>query len=211
MSINVNVLFYRTGITLNPKLEQLEFPRNDIIYIRDLGQGAFGRVFQAKAPGLVADEEFTLVAVKMLKDDASEDMQSDFEKEACLLAEFDHPNIVKLLGVCAVGRPMCLLFEYMGKGDLNEFLRQCSPTNYARSVDTEEQSRQTFRDNQLNHVELLNIALQIASGMVYLSDRKFVHRDLATRNCLIDDNMVVKIADFGLSQKIYLQVSDIHF
>jgi len=41
--------------------------------------------------------------------------------------------------------------------------------------------------------------------MVYLSDRKFVHRDLATRNCLIDDDMVVKIADFGLSQKIYLQ------
>lgn len=88
-----------------------------------MGQGAFGRVFQAKAPGLVPSEEFTLVAVKMLKDDASEDLQDDFEKEACLLAEFDHPNIVKLLGVCAIGRPMCLLFEYMGKGDLNECLR----------------------------------------------------------------------------------------
>lgn len=47
--------------------------------------------------------------------------------------------------------------------------------------------------------------------MVYLSDRKFVHRDLATRNCLIDDQMVVKIADFGLSQKIYLQVSSNQF
>lgn len=117
------LLFYRHGVTLNPKLEQLEFPRNDIIYIKDLGQGAFGRVFQAKAPGLVPGEEFTLVAVKMLKDDATEDLQDDFEKEACLLAEFDHPNIVKLLGVCAIGRPMCLLFEYMGKGDLNEYLR----------------------------------------------------------------------------------------
>lgn len=143
----------------------------------------------------------------MLKDDASEDMQSDFEKEACLLAEFDHPNIVKLLGVCAVGRPMCLLFEYMGKGDLNEFLRQCSPAGYVvRSLDRNEQVRQAFREHQLTHLDLLNIALQIASGMVYLSDRKFVHRDLATRNCLINDDMVVKIADFGLSQKIYLQV-----
>ncbi|KAK9889022.1 hypothetical protein WA026_004308 [Henosepilachna vigintioctopunctata] len=117
-----NMAYHRHGATLNPKLEKLEFPRNDIIYIRDLGQGAFGRVFQARAPGLVSGEEFTVVAVKMLKDDASEDMQDDFEKEACLLSEFDHPNIVKLLGVCAIGRPMCLLFEYMGKGDLNEFL-----------------------------------------------------------------------------------------
>lgn len=202
-----NVAYHRHGATLNPKLEKLEFPRNDIIYIRDLGQGAFGSVFQAKAPGLISGEEFTVVAVKMLKDDASDDMQDDFEKEACLLAEFDHPNIVKLLGVCAVGRPMCLLFEYMGKGDLNEFLRQCSPSNYVvRSViDGEFTNKEIYKDNQLTHLDKINIALQIASGMVYLSDRKFVHRDLATRNCLISDDMVVKIADFGLSQKIYLQ------
>ncbi|XP_017786059.1 PREDICTED: tyrosine-protein kinase transmembrane receptor Ror2 [Nicrophorus vespilloides] len=200
-----NMAYHRTGAQLNPNLEQLEFPRNDIIYIKDLGQGAFGRVFQAKAPGLVPGEEFTLVAVKMLKDDASEDLQDDFEKEACLLAEFDHPNIVKLLGVCAIGRPMCLLFEYMGKGDLNEFLRQCSPSNYVLRSGMDEEQREIFKDNQLGHVDLLEIALQIAAGMVYLSDRKFVHRDLATRNCLIDEHMVVKIADFGLSQKIYLQ------
>ncbi|XP_031336323.1 tyrosine-protein kinase transmembrane receptor Ror2 [Photinus pyralis] len=195
-----NMSYHRTGITLNPKLEQFEYPRNDIIYIRDLGQGAFGRVFQAKAPALMPGEDFTVVAVKMLKEEASEDLQEDFEKEACLLSEFDHPNIVKLLGVCAMGRPMCLLFEYMGRGDLNEFLRQCSPNSHARGVEMEDSHQ-----NQLSHLDLLNIALQIASGMVYLSDRKFVHRDLATRNCLINDAMVVKIADFGLSQKIYLQ------
>ncbi|XP_028148238.1 tyrosine-protein kinase transmembrane receptor Ror2 [Diabrotica virgifera virgifera] len=202
-----NMAYHSHGATLNPKLEKLEFPRNDIIYIRDLGQGAFGSVFQAKAPGLIAGEEFTIVAVKMLKEDASEDMQEDFEKEACLLAEFDHPNIVKLLGVCAVGRPMCLLFEYMGKGDLNEFLRQCSPSNYVvRSiVDGSSPSREIYKDNQISHLDKVNIALQISSGMVYLSQRKFVHRDLATRNCLISEDMVVKIADFGLSQKIYLQ------
>ncbi|XP_066996818.2 tyrosine-protein kinase transmembrane receptor Ror2 [Anabrus simplex] len=198
-----NVAYHSTGAQLNPKLEKLEFPRNDIIYIRDLGQGAFGRVFQAKAPGLVKGEEFTLVAVKMLKDEASEDLQVDFEREACLLAEFDHPNIVKLLGVCAIGRPMCLLFEYMGRGDLNEFLRSCSPSNYI--VRSSEGDGEMFKDVQLTHVDLVNIARQVAAGMVYLSDRKFVHRDLATRNCLINDEMVVKIADFGLSQKIYLQ------
>lgn len=203
-----NQAYHRTGAQLNPRLEQLEFPRNDIIYVRDLGQGAFGRVFQARAPGLVADEEFTLVAVKMLKDDATEDLQDDFEKEACLLAEFDHPNIVKLLGICAIGRPMCLLFEYMARGDLNEYLRQCSTQRNASCFMTKGDNTGDSSDGgemAMSHLQQLNIALQIAAGMVYLSDRKFVHRDLATRNCLINENMVVKIADFGLSQKIYLQ------
>ncbi|KAK0161569.1 hypothetical protein PV327_010028 [Microctonus hyperodae] len=201
-----NDAYHKTGAQLNPKLEILEFPRNNIIYIRDLGQGAFGRVFQAKAPGLIQGEEFTNVAVKMLKEEASEDLLVDFEREACLLAEFDHPNIVKLLGVCALGRPMCLLFEYMGRGDLNEFLRSCCSDNYKFSgVNNKNSVTATDDNSRLSHMDLINIARQVASGMVYLSDRKFVHRDLATRNCLINDQMIVKIADFGLSQKIYLQ------
>jgi len=43
-----NAAYHRHGSSLNPKLEKLEIPRNDIIYIRDLGQGAFGRVFQVR-------------------------------------------------------------------------------------------------------------------------------------------------------------------
>ncbi|XP_037898469.1 tyrosine-protein kinase transmembrane receptor Ror2-like, partial [Glossina fuscipes] len=101
----------------------------------------------------------------------------------------------KLLRVCALGRPMCLLFEFMSPGDLSEFLRSCSP--YA-----------THREHErkpLNEAHLLQIAAHIAAGMVYLSERKFVHHDLATRNCLVIEHMIVKIADFGLSHKIYLQ------
>lgn len=201
-----NANYHQTAAKLNPKLEKLEYPRNDIIYIKDLGQGAFGRVFQGKAPRLMQGEEFTLVAVKMLKDEASQDMQSDFEREACLLAEFDHPNIVKLLGVCAIGSPMCLLFEFMGRGDLNEFLRSCSPSvQLAAQQKTDGNTMSRTMRRELTHRDLLGIARQIANGMVYLSERKFVHRDLATRNCLINEDMVVKIADFGLSHKIYLQ------
>lgn len=55
--------------------------------------------FFSRAPGLLPMEPFTMVAVKMLKEEASADMQNDFQREAALMAEFDHPNIVRLLGV----------------------------------------------------------------------------------------------------------------
>ena len=161
---------------------------------------------QGKAPRLVTGEEFTTVAVKMLKEDATDDLQSDFEKEASILAEFDHPNIVKLLGVCAIGKPMCLLFEFMAKGDLNTYLRSNSPNGYlTRNGSTASGSQFSGGDLRITSIEQANISKQICNGLVYLSDRKFVHRDLASRNCLLDNLGAVKIADFGLSQKIYLQ------
>ncbi len=49
----------------------------------------------------------------------------------------------------------------------------------------------------------MNFASQIASGMEYLAKKKFVHRDLATRNCLVSEDMLIKIADFGMSRDIY--------
>ncbi|XP_018777101.2 muscle, skeletal receptor tyrosine-protein kinase isoform X2 [Serinus canaria] len=202
--LHPNPMYQRMPLLLNPKLLSLEYPRNNIEYVRDIGEGAFGRVFQARAPGLLPYEPFTMVAVKMLKEEASADMQADFQREAALMAEFDNPNIVKLLGVCAVGKPMCLLFEYMAYGDLNEYLRNRSPRNLCSlahgSLDTRLRLPNPLA---LCCTSQLCIAKQVAAGMAYLSERKFVHRDLATRNCLVGENMVVKIADFGLSRNMY--------
>ncbi|KAG9486627.1 hypothetical protein GDO78_006807 [Eleutherodactylus coqui] len=204
--LHPNPMYQRMPLLLNPKLISLEYPRNNIEYVRDIGEGAFGRVFQARAPGLLPYEPFTMVAVKMLKEEASADMQADFQREAALMAEFDHPNIVKLLGVCAVGKPMCLLFEYMAHGDLNEYLRHRSPRALSSLSHSSLATRVRLSDLNpapLSCTDQLHIARQISAGMAYLSERKFVHRDLATRNCLVGENMVVKIADFGLSRNIY--------
>ena len=167
----------------------------------------------------------------MLKEDASEDLQSDFEREASLMADFDHPNIVRLLGVCAVGKPMCLLFEFMSKGDLNEFLRLCSPEHFSlrvprsrnHTIDLEDGLRVEVEEEEeevlevaeraegegvasparLTVSEQLYIAQQVAGGMAYLAQRGYVHRDLATRNCLVGHDLVVKISDFGLARSVH--------
>ncbi|KAG7477177.1 hypothetical protein MATL_G00091250 [Megalops atlanticus] len=204
--LHPNPMYQRLPLLLNSKLLSLEYPRNNVEYVRDIGEGAFGRVFQARAPGLLPSEPYTMVAVKMLKEEASADMQNDFQREAALMAEFDHPNIVRLLGVCAVGKPMCLMFEYMAHGDLNEFLRRRAP-GQQRSLSQASLSGHSLSSElevgPLSCMDQLYISKQVAAGMAYLSERKFVHRDLATRNCLVGENMTVKIADFGLSRNIY--------
>ena len=209
----------RSSADPNP-LSKFEYDRNKIQYIEDIGSGAFGYVFRAKAPGLLrggpmremqfqgASSEASQsgagieIAVKMLKDDATEEQMADFVNEAKLMSSFNHPNIIKLLGVCSVGKPFCLILEYMKNRDLSDFLRRNGPES---DVDVKERVNLTTAD-------LILICQQVASGMSYISEKNYIHRDLATRNCLVSESMAVKISDFGLSQfigtKEYLQVDD---
>ncbi|KAM4662032.1 high affinity nerve growth factor receptor [Discoglossus pictus] len=170
--------------------------RRDIIPKWELGEGAFGKVFLAECYNLTNENEKTLVAVKALKE-ASENARQDFQREAELLTVLQHEHIVKFYGVCTDGEPLIMVFEYMKHGDLNRFLRSHGPD--AKILDNG--NGQPY--GQLNLTQMLQIASQIASGMVYLASLHFVHRDLATRNCLVGTNLVVKIGDFGMSRDIY--------
>ncbi|XP_029437671.1 high affinity nerve growth factor receptor isoform X2 [Rhinatrema bivittatum] len=170
--------------------------RRDIVLKWELGEGAFGKVFLAECYNLTPDQDKMLVAVKALKE-ASETARLDFQREAELLTVLQHEHIVKFYGVCTDGEPLIMVFEYMKHGDLNRFLRSHGPD--ARILDNG--NGQSF--GQLSLSQMLQIATQIASGMVYLASLHFVHRDLATRNCLVGHSLVVKIGDFGMSRDIY--------
>ncbi|NWV86615.1 NTRK1 factor, partial [Dasyornis broadbenti] len=170
--------------------------RRDIVLKWELGEGAFGKVFLAECYNLLPEHEKMLVAVKALKE-VTESARLDFQREAELLTVLQHEHIVKFYGVCTEGEPLIMVFEYMKHGDLNRFLRSHGPD--AKIL--EQGPGQPRGPLALGH--MLHIATQIASGMVYLASLHFVHRDLATRNCLVGHDLVVKIGDFGMSRDIY--------
>ncbi|XP_038069408.1 hepatocyte growth factor receptor-like isoform X1 [Patiria miniata] len=147
----------------------------------ELGQGAFGTVYRAVFNNWSAGER-SIVAVKTVEDaDPSRIVQ--FLKEGLLMKSFNHPNVLKLLGLTfdRSGQPLIVL-PFMANGDLKFFLVK--------------------QKQNLSHTQLTMFAYHVALGMEYLEEQQFVHRDLAARNCLVDDKLVAKIADFGLSRDL---------
>ncbi|XP_026173399.1 high affinity nerve growth factor receptor [Mastacembelus armatus] len=187
---------YFCGIIKDKDMCVQHIKRQDIVLKWELGEGAFGKVYLAECANLSPDSDKMLVAIKTLKD-ANESTRQDFQREAELLTVLQHQHIVRFYGVCTDGEPLAMVFEYMRHGDLNRFLRAHGPD--ARIL---EESKMPPM-GQLTLPQMLHIAAQIASGMVYLASLHFVHRDLATRNCLVGEGLVVKIGDFGMSRDIY--------
>ncbi|KAI2654930.1 hypothetical protein H4Q32_017225 [Labeo rohita] len=187
---------YFCGIIKDKDMCVQHIKRKDIVLKWELGEGAFGKVYLAECANLCPDTDKMLVAIKTLKV-ANESTRQDFQREAELLTVLQHEHIVRFYGVCTDGEPLAMVFEYMRHGDLNRFLRAHGPD--ARILD----EMKVPLMGQLTLPQMLQIAAQIASGMVYLASLHFVHRDLATRNCLVGEGLVVKIGDFGMSRDIY--------
>ncbi|XP_031141360.1 NT-3 growth factor receptor isoform X2 [Sander lucioperca] len=193
-----NPQYFRHGHNCNkPATYVQHIKRRDIILKRELGEGAFGKVFLAECYNLSPTKDKMLVAVKTLKDPTLA-ARKDFQREAELLTNLQHEHIVKFYGVCVDGDPLIMVFEYMKHGDLNKFLRAHGPD---AMILVDGQPLQT--NGELGLSQMFHIASQIAAGMIYLASQHFVHRDLATRNCLVGNGLLVKIGDFGMSRDIY--------
>ncbi|XP_056146387.1 neurotrophic tyrosine kinase, receptor, type 2b [Lampris incognitus] len=188
--------FRNSGSILKSDTFVQHIKRHNIVLKRELGEGAFGKVFLAECYNLTPDQEKLLVAVKTLKE-ASESGRADFYREAELLTNLQHEHIVTFYGVCVESDPLIMVFEYMKHGDLNKFLRTHGPDAVLMA------DGQHSILVELTQSQMLHIAQQIAAGMVYLASQHFVHRDLATRNCLVGENLLVKIGDFGMSRDVY--------
>ncbi|XP_068609211.1 neurotrophic tyrosine kinase, receptor, type 2b [Brachionichthys hirsutus] len=188
--------FRNSGSMLKSDTFVQHIKRHNIVLKRELGEGAFGKVFLAECYNLVPDQEKIHVAIKTLKE-ANESGRADFYREAELLTNLQHQHIITFYGVCVESDPLIMVFEYMKHGDLNRFLRSHGPDAVLMA------DGQHSILVELTQAQMLHIAQQIAAGMVYLASQHFVHRDLATRNCLVGENLLAKIGDFGMSRDVY--------
>ena len=179
---------------------------SNVNIIANIGEGQFGDVFLAETIDIdVTDLGYTnseaissLVAIKILKEDYTASLKQQFEKEIKFMAPLVNANIIKLLGICNKGTPF-IMMEYMKNGDLYMFLRRHYHPAIGKDITTAE--------IQVDIPILLYIALQIANGMRYLASLGFIHRDLAARNCLVGDDYVIKVADFGMVQRSYYNMA----
>ncbi|XP_041124133.1 fibroblast growth factor receptor 3 isoform X6 [Polyodon spathula] len=178
-----------------------EFQRTRLTLGKPLGEGCFGQVVMAEAIGIDKDKpnKPATVAVKMLKDDATDKDLSDLVSEMEMMKMIGkHKNIINLLGACTQDGPLYVLVEYASKGNLREYLRARRPPGMDYSFDTCK-----IPDEQLTFKDLVSCAYQVARGMEYLASQKCIHRDLAARNVLVTDDNVMKIADFGLARDVH--------
>uniref|UniRef100_A0AAY4DDU9 non-specific protein-tyrosine kinase n=1 Tax=Denticeps clupeoides TaxID=299321 RepID=A0AAY4DDU9_9TELE len=149
---------------------------DDVVLGQSIGRGNFGEVFSGR---LRSDN--TPVAVKTCRENLAPELKNRFLMEARILKQYNHPNIVRLIGVCTQKQPIYIIMELVQGGDFISFLR-----NESHNLDSK---------------MLIKMAENVASGMEYLASKKCIHRDLAARNCLVGENSVVKISDFGMSRE----------
>ena len=154
-----------------------EIDSNDIEKESLIGVGEFGDVWKGY---FSRNNQKLPVALKILKPASTEKNKDDFFKEASVMGQFSHPNVIFLYGV-TLKKPIMIVTPFMENGSLDKYI--------------------TINMNNIPFKELIAICYGTSRGMVYLSLLGYVHRDLAARNIILDKDLTPKITDFGLSRE----------
>ncbi|XAR72670.1 Dual-specificity kinase [Bertholletia excelsa] len=139
-----------------------------------IASGSYGDLYK----GTYCSQE---VAIKVLKPErVNSDLQREFAQEVFIMRKVRHRNVVQFIGACTKPPTLCIVTEYMSGGSVYDYLHK---------------QKGTFK-----LPALLRVAIDISKGMNYLHQNNIIHRDLKAANLLMDENEVVKVADFGVAR-----------
>ena len=177
--------------------DSYEVTRESVELSNEIGKVDFGRFFKGTLK--TANGGIQSVAVKMVNEDATPEESADLLHEASIMKKFDSIHIVQLLGIVTKTQPYLVIMELMANGDLKTFLRKNRPVG---GVSTTSNNYTAF---WLHHIipPVSHMAIQIADGMAYMEQKKFVHYNLAARNCMVTADYTVKIGNFDSAQDIH--------
>ncbi|ALR84495.1 putative serine/threonine-protein kinase receptor [Niemeyer virus] len=141
-----------------------------------IGLGSYGVVYRGKWKNV------DVAIKKFIKQKIDENNLLDIREEIAFLKKLHHPNIITMVGASLKKPNICIVTEYMEKGNLRDAMRTCNP--------------------KLEWNQKIKILVNIAKGISYLHsfNPPIIHRDIKPSNILIDENWNVKIADFGFAR-----------
>ncbi|XP_050735621.1 tyrosine-protein kinase Dnt-like [Eriocheir sinensis] len=154
------------------------------VELREVQQeGTFGRVYRAlyQPPD---QPHPTSVTIKTVTESASESQRTVLLSEGLMLAGLSHDNLLGVLGavVSPPEAPPCVILPASSQGNLKRFLQGC---------------------HTLVTREVVSVGVQVLHGLAYLHSRLLLHKDVATRNCVVNGGLQVKLADCALSRDLY--------
>ena len=179
--------YWEPGTTIEGIYSQMshnhfrEIIRSELEGDKVIGEGNFGKVVCGVWKSSLGAVQ---VAMKSIKSEA-DGTDLSFLQEAAILGQFNHPNVLKLLGMVTITKPLMMVTELMRTG-LKEYLKNVKKSELKKF--------ETF--GRL----FIRFTNDIANGMQHLSSKKFVHRDLSARNVLVSNSLTCKISDFGLAR-----------
>jgi hypothetical protein len=172
--------------------QRLHIPGSHLRLLDSVGHGEFGEVYKAHLIGL---KKQRAVAVKTLRGLFSANDVQQILQEVVKMKDFKHPHVIPLIGVC-LDSGVGVVMPFMANGSILSYLKK---ERGKLLLNEDAEIEQIVPVRKL----LMRMCLEIAKGMEYLVEQKFVHRDLAARNCMLDHSGCVKVGDFGLAEDIY--------